>query len=95
MVSSGIRIGATYTMQKVDLVEIPSGIRHLYKIAVYARTRDKYYTFCTPECYDAIQEYLDYQKRCLKTNLPYSGRTLTRMTHLRSMSLISSLRLQL
>ena len=64
MVSSGIRVGATYTMQKVDLEEISSGNRHLYKIAVYARTRDKYYTFCTPECYDAIQEYLDYRKRC-------------------------------
>ena len=64
MVSSGIRIGAMYTMQKGDLVEIQNGNYRLYKISVYARTRDKYYTFCTPECYEAIQEYLDYRKRC-------------------------------
>ena len=36
----------------------------LYKVQVYARTRDKYFTFCTPECAKAIQEYLDYRKRC-------------------------------
>ncbi len=36
----------------------------LYKVQVYARTRDKYYTFFTPECAKAIQEYLDYRKRC-------------------------------
>jgi hypothetical protein len=35
----------------------------LYKIQVYARTRDKYYTFCTPECYNAIEDYLDYRRR--------------------------------
>jgi hypothetical protein len=51
-------------MQIGDLVEIRFKSHRLYKVAVYARTRDKYYTFCTPECYDAVQEYLDYRKRC-------------------------------
>ena len=27
-------------------------------------TRDRYYTFCTPECYEAVQEYLEFRKRC-------------------------------
>ena len=41
----------------------------LYKIQVYARTRDRYITFCTPECYNAIEEYLEYRRK--------SGETLT------------------
>ena len=27
-------------------------------------TRDKYYTFCTLECYSAIEDYLNYRRRC-------------------------------
>ena len=64
MVSSGMRVGATYNMRLGDLVETQFGNHCLYKIFVYARTRYKYLIFCTPECYDAIQEYLDYRKRC-------------------------------
>lgn len=64
MVSSGIRVGATYSMQIGDLVEIRFESHRLYKVAVYARTRDRYHTFCTPECYEAVQEYLDFRKRC-------------------------------
>jgi hypothetical protein len=37
----------------------------VYKIQVYARSKsDRYYTFCTPECYKAIRDYLDYRRRC-------------------------------
>jgi integrase len=64
MVSGGIRVGATHSMQLCDLTKIEFNNRYLYKVAVCARTRDKYYTFCTPECYEAIQKYLDYRKRC-------------------------------
>ena len=64
MVSSGIRVGATYTMQIGDLIEIRVVIIFYTRFFRMLGTRDKYYTFCTPECYDAIHEYLDYRKRC-------------------------------
>ncbi len=32
--------------------------KDIYKIQVYARTKDSHYTFCTPECKNAIDEYL-------------------------------------
>ena len=45
----GLRIGDLSTMtQRKDI----------YKIQVYARTKDSHYTFCTPECKNAIDEYL-------------------------------------
>lgn len=64
MASTGVRIGALHSMQIGDLTPTTWSNHNLYRVQVYARTRDKYYTFCTPECYDAIQEYLNYRKRC-------------------------------
>ena len=57
--SSGMRIGALHSLQICDLtpVKIDSNYTTLYRIQVYARTRDKYYTFCTPECYGMIKDY--------------------------------------
>jgi integrase len=63
MVSTGVRIGALHTMKIGDLIEIRSQNLALYKIQVYAGTRGKYVTFSTPECYQAIQKYLEYRKR--------------------------------
>ncbi|HEY7082981.1 MAG TPA: hypothetical protein VH500_25085, partial [Nitrososphaeraceae archaeon] len=60
--SSGMRVGAARTLQIGDLTEMTlDGVNLLYRIQVYARTRDRYYTFCTPECYKAIQEYMEYR----------------------------------
>jgi integrase len=64
MESSGIRIGALHLMQIGDLSPLSWNNHSLYKVQVYARTRHKYFTFCTPECFGAIQEYLNYGKRC-------------------------------
>lgn len=64
MVSSSVRIGALASMQISHLTEKDFQGLKLYKVLVYAGTRDKYFTFCTPECYNAIQDYLDYRKRC-------------------------------
>jgi integrase len=61
--SSGMRIGALHSLQIGDLTSVTCQGLNLYKIQVYARTRDKYYTFCTPECTKAITEYLEYRKR--------------------------------
>jgi integrase len=64
MVSSGVRIGALASMQISHLTEKDFQGLKLYNVLVYAGTRDKYFTFCTSECYNAIQDYLDYRKRC-------------------------------
>ncbi len=38
---------------------------HLYQITVYANSpKDRYTTFCTPECAKAIDNYLYIRKRC-------------------------------
>lgn len=62
MASTGMRIGALHSLRLDDLEQIQDTM-NLYKVQVYARTRDKYYTFCTPECAKAIEEYLEYRER--------------------------------
>jgi integrase len=63
--SSGMRIGALHSLQIGDLAEVHFNNTTLYRIEVYARTRDKYYTFCTPESYNVIKDYyLKDRERC-------------------------------
>ena len=64
MASTGVRIGALCSMQISDLTEVDFQGSKLYKVQVYARTRDKYTAFTTSESYNAIQEYLNFRKRC-------------------------------
>jgi integrase len=62
MVSTGMRVGAIHVLQIIDLVKIEG--YGLYKITVYSNSsKDRYYTFCTPECTRAIDSYLDYRMR--------------------------------
>ena len=61
--SSGMRMGALHSLQIGDLTKIEFQNSILYKVQVYARTHDKYYTLSYPECAKAIQDYLDYRKR--------------------------------
>ena len=63
MVSSGARVGALHTMQIGHLTPVIFNGLKLYKIQVYAGTRDSYYTFCTPESYQAIQDYLECDRK--------------------------------
>jgi integrase len=63
MASTGVRIGSLCSMQIGDLIPVELNQVNLYKVQVYARTRDKYFTFCTPECAKVIDEYLEYRKR--------------------------------
>ena len=69
--SSGMRIGALHSLQIGDLIQTETAFNGLnlkvYKIQVYARTRDKYFTFCSPECDTAIQEYLEYRRKSGET----------------------------
>lgn len=62
MTSTGMRIGGLKDLQIGDLKKIDEF--GLYMIWVYNRSRkDCYYTFTTPECAKAIDEYLEYRKR--------------------------------
>jgi integrase len=59
LVSTGMRRGAIHLLKISDLSPVTWNNNKLYKIQVYARTRDKYYTFCIPEARKAIDEYLE------------------------------------
>jgi integrase len=61
--STGMRMGAIHSLKVGHLTEIEFKKSILYKVDVYAGTRDKYYVFCNFECYDAIQNYLNSRKR--------------------------------
>jgi integrase len=69
--SSGTRIGALRSLQIGDLIQTETTFNSLnfkvYKILVYARTRDRCITFCSPECYTVIQEYLEYRRKSGET----------------------------
>jgi integrase len=62
LASTGIRGGALPRITLKDLTPIDS--YDIYKIRVYRKTHEQYYTFCTPECRNAIDPYLDYRRRC-------------------------------
>jgi integrase len=64
MASSGVRVGSLHTMIMSDLTPLQFGISKLYKVQVYGRTRARHITFMTPEATKAIDEYLEYRKRC-------------------------------
>jgi hypothetical protein len=34
----------------------------IYKITVYGKSKEEYYTFCSHECYSVLNSYLDYRK---------------------------------
>ena len=71
--STGMRMGALNTLRIEDLTKLEYHNIALYRVQIYARTRDAYYSFCTPECYNSIQAYLDYRRRNheeIKNNSP-------------------------
>jgi len=63
MLSSGIRIGAFDYLNwgHIEKIEekgqLVAGI-----IKVYAGTPDEYFSFITPECYQALEEYISFRK---------------------------------
>lgn len=63
--SSGMRIEASHSLQICDLTPVNFRNTTVYRIQVYARTRDSYYTFCNTECYNVIKNYyLKDRERC-------------------------------
>lgn len=61
MASSGVRIGAIPGITRRHLTWIEDF--ELYSIKVYARSREEYTTFCTPECAKYINEYFELRGR--------------------------------
>ena len=62
MLSTGMRVGAIPSLRVGDIKKFDE--QNLYLIWVYNNSKkDRYYTFCTPECARAIEEYMEYRKR--------------------------------
>lgn len=78
MASTGMRIGGLRELRYGDIKRIDEF--GLYLIWVYNWSRkDRYFTFCTPECAAAIDAYLDYRRKFgeeLKDKSPLISLTL-------------------
>ena len=62
--SSGCRIGAIPSLRISNLEKISlDPITSIYKITVYENDREEHFTYCTPECLKAIDQYLEMRKR--------------------------------
>jgi integrase len=59
--STGCRIGSLPSLTVGNLTKIDYG---MYKTVIYEGTNNEYYTFCTPEAGQAIDDYLSYRQRC-------------------------------
>ncbi|MFY3740425.1 MAG: integrase [Candidatus Nitrosomirales archaeon] len=64
LATAGMRIGAIPGLKIKHLKPIHLNNELVAsRITVYAGTKDEYYTYCTSECYRAIQKYIEYRKR--------------------------------
>ena len=71
MCSSGMRVGALPTLKVGDLIPIPK--HNIYQIRVYASSKSqRYHTFCTPECKNAIDHYIEFRRQCGENITPKS-----------------------
>lgn len=61
LASTGMRIRALVELTMQDLQEIPEF--ELYKVTVYSDSKERYFTFATPEATKAIKIYLEYRTR--------------------------------
>ena len=70
MSSAGLRRGALPMLKIQDLTPIDS--YQLYKIRVYAREEEEYYTYCTPETRRCLDQYMEWRTRQGETLKPTS-----------------------
>jgi site-specific recombinase XerD len=68
MCSAGLRLGAIPDIKMKHLERIDN----LYKTTVYENSNEEYYTFCSIECSNFIDEYLTYRKRNAENITPES-----------------------
>jgi integrase len=59
MSSAGLRRGAIPTLRIGDLEKIKK--YSLYKISVYKKEQEAYFTFCTPECAKHLDQYFEWR----------------------------------
>ena len=61
LLSTGMRISALTALQLHDLLYYKD--ENIYQFKIYSNDiKEEYITFCTPECSNAIQNYLEYRK---------------------------------
>jgi integrase len=65
LASTGMRIGAipSLTLSNLETIDIENSGIKIYKITVYENHHEEQFTYCTPECAKAIDEYLEMRKR--------------------------------
>jgi len=59
MFSAGLRIGSLTQLKLRNLEKI----EECYKVVVYEGTNEQYYSFCTTECSQFINDYLEYRTK--------------------------------
>jgi integrase len=59
MASAGLRFGAIPDLKMKHLMKVDN----LYKITVYENSNQEYTTYCTVECSNFIDEYINYRER--------------------------------
>jgi integrase len=64
MISSGIRLGSWDEMKwkHIEPMEDSEGNIIAAKLVVYPGDKEEYYTFLTPEAYNALMEWMDYRR---------------------------------
>ena len=70
MCSAGLRRGALPGLtvgdlekKRIDNNNNSNSATAIYKISVYKNEKEAYFTFCTPECTNALDQYFDYRER--------------------------------
>jgi integrase len=65
LASTGMTIGAipSLTLSNLETIETENSEIKIYKITVYENHNEEHFTYCTPECAKAIDEYLEMRKR--------------------------------
>jgi site-specific recombinase XerD len=66
LTSSGMRVGAVPLLRLRNLTKVNllnNNGQPIYKITVYENDNEEYFTFTTPECVKAIDDYLDMRSR--------------------------------
>lgn len=63
MISSGIRIGAWDTLQWKHITPVRNDKQEVIaaKLVVYPGDQEEYYSFITPEAYNALKEWMDFR----------------------------------
>jgi site-specific recombinase XerD len=61
--SSGVRRGGLLGLRLRNLKLVKAGCYDIYQITVYEGEPEEYTTYCTPECKNAIDEYIGFRER--------------------------------